>query len=135
MTGLSSEVLLRGSYQNIRNFLHELEVSPEFILIDNLSLNIEEEKYFGCKTSIINIFFNFRLKQSHKARINLKLSRSTKMLSRSREKSNYLLGFEKHHSDSGFSFIELLMVTAILAILASAVMPLSQVTIKTPTRG
>jgi len=52
------------------------------------------------------------------------------MLSRSREKSNYLLGFEKHHSDSGFSFIELLMVTAILAILASAVMPLSQVTIK-----
>ena len=36
----------------------------------------------------------------------------------------------KHRSDSGFSFIELLMVTAILAILASAVMPLSQVTIK-----
>ena len=39
-------------------------------------------------------------------------------------------GRRKHRSDSGFSFIELLMVTAILAILASAVMPLSQVTIK-----
>ncbi len=40
------------------------------------------------------------------------------------------LDHRKHRSDSGFSFIELLMVTAILAILASAVMPLSQVTIK-----
>ena len=41
LTGLSSEVLLRGSYQNIRNFLYELEVSEEFILIDDLSLNLE----------------------------------------------------------------------------------------------
>ena len=43
LTGLSSEVLLRGSYQNIRNFLYELEVAQEFILIDDLSLNLEKD--------------------------------------------------------------------------------------------
>lgn len=30
---------LAGSYANIRAFIHELEVSPDFVVIDNLSLN------------------------------------------------------------------------------------------------
>jgi len=56
LTGLSSEVLLRGSYQNIRNFLHELEVSPEFILIDDLSLNIEEENALTMRLQLSTFF-------------------------------------------------------------------------------
>ena len=56
LTGLSSEVLLRGSYQNIRNFLHELEVSPEFILIDDLSLNIEEENALTVRLKLSTFF-------------------------------------------------------------------------------
>ena len=56
LTGLSSEVLLRGSYQNIRNFLHELEVSPKFILIDDLSLNIEEENALTVRLKLSTFF-------------------------------------------------------------------------------
>ena len=56
LTGLSSEVLLRGSYQNIRNFLYELEVSQEFILIDDLSLNIEEENALAVRLQLSTFF-------------------------------------------------------------------------------
>ena len=56
LTGLSSEVLLRGSYQNIRNFLYELEVSQEFILIDDLSLNIEEENSLAVRLQLSTFF-------------------------------------------------------------------------------
>ncbi len=56
LTGLSSEVLLRGSYQNIRNFLYELEVSEEFILIDGLSLNVEEENALAVRLQLSTFF-------------------------------------------------------------------------------
>src|SRR3970040_1518063 len=38
--------------------------------------------------------------------------------------------FPPHHSQSGFTFIELLVVTTILIILASAAMPLAKVTVQ-----
>ncbi len=56
LTGLSSELLLRGSYQDIRNFLHELEVSPEFILIDDLSLNIEKGNTLAVRLQLSTFF-------------------------------------------------------------------------------
>ena len=56
LTGLSSEVLLRGSYQNIRNFLYELEVAQEFILIDDLSLNVEEESALAVRLQLSTFF-------------------------------------------------------------------------------
>ena len=56
LTGLSSEVLLRGSYQSIRNFLYELEVAQEFILIDDLSLNVEEESALAVRLQLSTFF-------------------------------------------------------------------------------
>ena len=56
LTGLSSEVLLRGSYQNIRNFLYELEVAQEFILIDDLSLNLEKESALAVRLQLSTFF-------------------------------------------------------------------------------
>lgn len=40
---LSSEVELAGRYNDVRSFIHQLETSPEFVVIDNITLSEEEE--------------------------------------------------------------------------------------------
>ena len=38
LTRLKIEMVLAGSYTNMRAFIHLLEVSPEFVVIDNVQL-------------------------------------------------------------------------------------------------
>lgn len=39
LTRLGIELVLAGSYANVRTFIHELESSPEFVVIDNVELS------------------------------------------------------------------------------------------------
>lgn len=40
---LRTQVELAGRYSDVRTFIHELESSPEFVVIDNITLSEEEE--------------------------------------------------------------------------------------------
>ncbi len=39
LTKFEITMLLRGQYESVRQFLHDIETSPEFIVIDNISLS------------------------------------------------------------------------------------------------
>jgi Tfp pilus assembly protein PilO len=41
---LRTQVELAGRYGDVRTFIHELESSPEFVVIDNITLSEEEEE-------------------------------------------------------------------------------------------
>lgn len=41
---LRTEVELAGRYRDIRTFIYELETSPEFVVIDNITLSEEDEE-------------------------------------------------------------------------------------------
>lgn len=43
LTRLNLTVVLDGSYQDIRRFIHALETAPEFLVIDNMSLTLRNE--------------------------------------------------------------------------------------------
>jgi Tfp pilus assembly protein PilO len=40
---LRTQVELAGRYNDVRSFIHQLESSPEFVVIDNITLSEEEE--------------------------------------------------------------------------------------------
>jgi Tfp pilus assembly protein PilO len=40
---LRTQVELAGRYSDVRTFLHQLESSPEFVVIDNIALSAEDE--------------------------------------------------------------------------------------------
>jgi Tfp pilus assembly protein PilO len=44
LTKLTSEVSLAGRYNDLRTFIHQLETSPEFIVIDTIELEEGEEE-------------------------------------------------------------------------------------------
>jgi Tfp pilus assembly protein PilO len=44
LTRLRSQVELAGRYGDIRSFLYQLESSPEFVVIDNITLSEEDEE-------------------------------------------------------------------------------------------
>jgi Tfp pilus assembly protein PilO len=41
---LRTQVQLAGSYSDLRAFIHQLESSPEFVVIDNITLSEEDEE-------------------------------------------------------------------------------------------
>jgi Tfp pilus assembly protein PilO len=42
LTRLKTEMTLTGSYQDVRSFIHQLEASPEFVVIDDIFLAEED---------------------------------------------------------------------------------------------
>ncbi|HET9370097.1 MAG TPA: hypothetical protein VFO19_07605 [Vicinamibacterales bacterium] len=51
----SGKVVLRGSYQNIRRFLYEVETAPEFVVIDKVELGESGSVQQQAGTGVIEI--------------------------------------------------------------------------------
>jgi Tfp pilus assembly protein PilO len=43
LTRLKTEMDLAGSYANMRTFIHQLEIAPEFVVIDNVELTEDDQ--------------------------------------------------------------------------------------------
>ena len=57
---LTATVVLTGEYRNIRRFIHDLETSPEFLLIENVALSQGSERDRGL-TVIVKVATYFRV--------------------------------------------------------------------------
>lgn len=57
---LTATVVLIGEYRNIRRFIHDLETSPEFLLIENVALSQASERDRGL-TVIVKVATYFRI--------------------------------------------------------------------------
>jgi Tfp pilus assembly protein PilO len=44
LTQLTTHVELAGRYSDVRSFIYQLESSPEFVVIDNITLSEEDEE-------------------------------------------------------------------------------------------
>lgn len=49
---LTANLVLTGEYRNIRRFIHDLETSPEFLLIENVALSQGSERDRGLTVSV-----------------------------------------------------------------------------------
>jgi Tfp pilus assembly protein PilO len=57
---LTATVVLTGEYRNIRRFIHDLETSPEFLLIENVALSQGSERDRGL-TVLVKVATYFRI--------------------------------------------------------------------------
>ena len=133
-------MVLAGEYEDVRRFIHALETAPEFILVEEVVLSHgNETKRGSCSRSgcrrTIGTRRGRRRNPGHEeasGRDALRRRRGGPVPVPDMKKRPGVMRplRARVRSGSGYSFVELLVVTAIVLVLASAVMPLTRVTMQ-----
>ena len=111
---LHTTMVLAGEYEDVRRFIHVLETAPEFILVEEVVLSQGNESNAGLVLTlgVVDVLPGC-VRAGLGGGCNRVMSRRIGVMQVLRAGVR---------AGSGFSFVELLVVTAILLVLASAVM-------------